>query len=328
MLRNLSVSDRIISYIIHTRHVSHYSLEYFCLISLYLGLCHSHDRDEDVRVGVSEVGTNLYKFHVMESMSDKIQDLLLRRRMEDEVAATQAALEAVENDSLLSPAFSSRFQNLTFPYFQVSQTSANTCTIILRAGTLSPPNRTPQNARKKNGSVPVVGCISYPRWTRTEVSSDWSQHALGGDAGGVRSGVPGGGEGGVLRPLLPPRHLEDQPGGGAVQGALHGEEREDPQEEKQETGRPRWPGQFFDFYDCWLSSKMQVSDKSLSSIYQILGKVHICLFWSPLTKCWCSGGRDGASVGEGQEGGGDDRGRRPVQILSPCRWKKMWNTLQ
>ena len=31
-----------------------------------------------------------------------------RRRMEDEVAATQAALEAVENDSLLSPAFSSR----------------------------------------------------------------------------------------------------------------------------------------------------------------------------------------------------------------------------
>ena len=28
--------------------------------------------------------------------------------MEDEVAATQAALEAVENDSLLSPAFSSR----------------------------------------------------------------------------------------------------------------------------------------------------------------------------------------------------------------------------
>ena len=33
---------------------------------------------------------------------------LLRRRMEDEVAATQAALEAVENDSLLSPAFSSR----------------------------------------------------------------------------------------------------------------------------------------------------------------------------------------------------------------------------
>jgi len=57
----------------------------------------------------------------------------LRRRMEDEVAATQAALEAVENDSLLSPAFSSR------------------------AGTLSPPNRTPQNARKKNGSVPVMG---------------------------------------------------------------------------------------------------------------------------------------------------------------------------
>ena len=34
--------------------------------------------------------------------------VLLRRRMEDEVAATQAALEAVENDSLLSPAFSSR----------------------------------------------------------------------------------------------------------------------------------------------------------------------------------------------------------------------------
>jgi len=57
----------------------------------------------------------------------------LRRRMEDEVAATQAALEAVENDSLLSPAFSSR------------------------AGTLSPPSRTPRNARKKNGSVPVVG---------------------------------------------------------------------------------------------------------------------------------------------------------------------------
>ena len=169
MLRNLSVSDHIISYIIHTRHVSHYSLEYFCLISLYLGLCHSHDRDEDVRVGVSEVGTNLDKFHVMESMSDKIQDLLLRRRMEDEVAATQAALEAVENDSLLSPAFSSRCQNLTFPYFQVSQTSVNTFTIkliILRAGTLSPPNRTPQNARKKNGSVPVVGCISYARWTR------------------------------------------------------------------------------------------------------------------------------------------------------------------
>ena len=130
MLRNLSVSDHIISYIIHTRHVSHYSLEYFCLISLYLGLCHSHDRDEDVRVGVSEVGTNLDKFHDMESMSDKIQDLLLRRRMEDEVAATQAALEAVENDSLLSPAFSSRFQNLTFPSSKVSQTSANTFTII------------------------------------------------------------------------------------------------------------------------------------------------------------------------------------------------------
>ena len=37
-----------------------------------------------------------------------ILDFLARRRMEDEVAATQAALEAVENDSLLSPAFSSR----------------------------------------------------------------------------------------------------------------------------------------------------------------------------------------------------------------------------
>ena len=61
----------------------------------------------------------------------------------------------------------------------------------------------------------------------------------------LRSGVlPGGGEGGVLRPLLPPRHLEDQPGGGAVQGALHGEEREDPQEEEQAAGRPGGLGQF------------------------------------------------------------------------------------
>lgn len=57
----------------------------------------------------------------------------LRRRMEDEVAASQAALQAVDNDSLLSPAMSSR------------------------AGTLSPPGRTPLNSRKKNGSVPVVG---------------------------------------------------------------------------------------------------------------------------------------------------------------------------
>ena len=34
-----------------------------------------------------------------------------------------------------------------------------------------------------------------------------------------------------------------------------------------------------------------------------------------------AGGRDGTSVGEGEEGGGADSGRRSVQIFSPCRWE-------
>ena len=76
---------------------------------------------------------------------------LLRRRMEDEVAATQAALEAVENDSLLSPAFSSRCM-----LSSQSSTKRVWNSNYFRAGTLSPPSRTPRNARKKNGSVPVV----------------------------------------------------------------------------------------------------------------------------------------------------------------------------
>ena len=71
--------------------------------------------------------------------------------MEDEVAATQAALEAVENDSLLSPAFSSR---CILP--SQSSTKRVWNSNYFRAGTLSPPSRTPRNARKKNGSVPVV----------------------------------------------------------------------------------------------------------------------------------------------------------------------------
>ena len=45
-----------------------------------------------------------------------------------------------------------------------------------------------------------------------------------------------------VRTLLPPGHVEDQPRGGAVQGALHGEERQEPQEEEQEAGRPWRPG--------------------------------------------------------------------------------------
>ena len=106
-----------------------------------------------------------------------------------------------------------------------------------RAGTLSPPSRTPQNARKKNGSVPVVGAKYFFQVKETKCS-DWPQHAVGGDAGGMRGGFPARGEGGVLWPLLPPRHMEDQPGDRAVQGALHGEEREDPQEEEQAAGRP------------------------------------------------------------------------------------------
>ena len=56
----------------------------------------------------------------------------LRRRMEDEVAATQSALEAGEGDSLLSPGATSR------------------------AGTLSPPTSRVQAGGKTNGSMPVV----------------------------------------------------------------------------------------------------------------------------------------------------------------------------